>query len=313
MPTRTSSSSRGSSRPRSPTARWRSASRAERAARISPLLSGRRDDEPHPGLHRRPRRRPGRDRARAAGMARRASRQPPRDHQPPRRRRRGRRGDPRAAGGPRPRARDRHAAPAHRVPRAQGRRRGEQGEGRRARDPRPAQRRDPRARELADVQPECAQRRRARPDAQSRADRRVRAGLDAEAVHDRGGARDGPRAAGHGDPDGAGNADDRARDDPRRARPRRAHGRAGDPEVVERRRREDRAFAAAGDDVAHAVRSGIRRGAEDRISRRSRRAAAAAEDRGDRSSRRRSPTATGSRSTWSSSRVRTRSSRPTAN
>ncbi len=57
--------------------------------------------------------------------------------------------DPRAAGGARPRAVDRHAAAVPRVPRAQGRDRREQGEGRRAGRPRRADRRDPRARELA--------------------------------------------------------------------------------------------------------------------------------------------------------------------
>ncbi len=64
-----------------------------RPERVPALLSGRRDDEPHPRLHRRPRRRAGGNRAHAAGMARRQARQPARDHQPPRRRRRGRRGD----------------------------------------------------------------------------------------------------------------------------------------------------------------------------------------------------------------------------
>ena len=75
-------------------------------------------------------------RARAAGMARRQAGQPPRDHQPARRRGRGRRGDSRAAGRTRPRALDRHAAAVPRVPRAQGRGRGQQGEGGRPRDPR---------------------------------------------------------------------------------------------------------------------------------------------------------------------------------
>ena len=57
---------------------------------------------------------------------------------------------------------DRHAAAVPRVPRAEGGRRGEQGEGRRPRDPRRADRRDPGARQLADVQPERAQHGRAR-------------------------------------------------------------------------------------------------------------------------------------------------------
>ena len=58
-------------------------------------------------------------------------------------------------------------------------------------DPRRADRRDPGARQLADVQPEPPRQGRARAHAQPRADRRVRAGLDAEAVHDRRGARGG--------------------------------------------------------------------------------------------------------------------------
>ena len=62
-------------------------------------------------------------------------------------------------------------------------------------------RRDPRAGELADVQPEPARQGRARPDAQPRADRRVRARLDAEAVHDRRRARRWPRPPGYRDPD----------------------------------------------------------------------------------------------------------------
>ena len=70
----TSSSSRSRCRRRSPSASRRSRSRAARAERIPALLPGRRDDEPHPGLHRRPRRRAGRHRARAAGMARRQAR-----------------------------------------------------------------------------------------------------------------------------------------------------------------------------------------------------------------------------------------------
>ncbi len=61
-------------------------------------------------------------------------------------------------------------------------------------------------------------------------------------------------------------------------RERRADGRAGDPEVVERRRREDRAVAAAGDDVADAVRRGIRRRAEHGLPGRGRRPTAPGED-----------------------------------
>ena len=70
--------------------------------------------------------------------------------------------------------------------------------------------------------------------------------------------------AGHGDPDRAGHADDRLGDDPRRAQGRRAHRRAGDPEVVERRRREDRVVAAVGDDVGDVLELGLRDAAEDR-------------------------------------------------
>ena len=92
---------------------------------VSPLLSGRRDDEPHPRLHRRPRRRPGRHRAHAAGVAGRQAGQPARDHQPPRRRRRGCRGDSRAAGRPRSGARDRRPAAVPGVPRAEGGGRGD--------------------------------------------------------------------------------------------------------------------------------------------------------------------------------------------
>ncbi len=155
------------------------------------------------------RRGPGRHRARAAGVARRHARKPPRDHQPPRRHRRGRRSDPCAAGRPRPRAVDRLAAAVPRVSRAEGGGRAQQGEGRRPRRPRRAERRDPRARELADVQPEPPRQGRARADAQSRAHRHVRARLDDEAVHDRRGARSRQGASRHGDPDGGGHADDR--------------------------------------------------------------------------------------------------------
>ena len=133
-----------------------------RPERIPAVLSGGRDGEPHRRVHRRPRRRAGRHRAHAAGMAGRQARQPPRDHQPARRRRRGRRVHSRAAGGPRTVARDRRPAAISGVPRAQGGRRAAQGESRRPRDPRRADRRDPGAGQLAHVQPERAQPRRAR-------------------------------------------------------------------------------------------------------------------------------------------------------
>ena len=93
-----------------------------RAERVPPLLSRRRGDGARRRLHRRRGHRPGRHRARAAGVARAAcpgSRRVIINRT--RRRRRGRRGDPRAAGGPRPRALDRHAPAVPRVPRAQGR------------------------------------------------------------------------------------------------------------------------------------------------------------------------------------------------
>ena len=111
---------------------------------------------------------------------------------------------------------------------------------------------------------------------------------------------------------GAGTLHDRPQHDPRRASGRRADGRAGDPEVVERRRGEDRAGAAGGDDVADVLRRGLRHGAEDRLSRARSRAACARRRRGSRSSRRRWRTATASRSTSCSSRAPTRCSRPTA-
>ena len=56
--------------------------------------------------------------------------------------------------------------------------------------------------------------------------------------------------------------------DPRRASGRRADRRAGDPEVVQRRRREDRAGPAVGDDVGNVLRRRLRHAAEDRLSRR---------------------------------------------
>ena len=86
-----------------------------------------------------------------------------------------------------------------------------QRQGGRSRHPRREVRRNPRAGELADLQPERAQQGHAGKDAQSRADRHLRAGLDDEAVHDRGGARGGARASGHRDPDGARHADHRHR------------------------------------------------------------------------------------------------------
>ena len=121
--TATSRSSRGSSPPE--TAERATGARhpgTERAERIPALLPGRRSDGADDRLHRRQGRGPGRHRARAAGVARRHAGQPARDHQPPRRHRRGRRGDPRAAGRPRSRAVDRLAAAVPRVSRAARRR-----------------------------------------------------------------------------------------------------------------------------------------------------------------------------------------------
>jgi cell division protein FtsI (penicillin-binding protein 3) len=105
-----------------------------------------------------------------------------------------------------------------------------------------------------------------------------RARFDAQAVHDRGGARERRRAPRHRDPDGARLDDDRPQHHSRRASSGRAVRRAGDPEVVQRRRREDRAVAAAGDDVADALGRGLRHGAQHRISGRGRRPIAARKD-----------------------------------
>ena len=96
-------------------------------------------------------------------------------------------------------------------------------------------------------------------------------------------------------------------------RERRADGRAGDSEVVERRRRQDRAVAAAGDDVANARRRGVRHAAQHRFPRRSLREDCGRRRPGSRSSRRRWRTATESRSTWCSSRALIRCSRARAN
>jgi cell division protein FtsI (penicillin-binding protein 3) len=74
------------------------------------------------------------------------------------------------------------------------RHRAQQGQGGRPRHPRCEDRRNPGAGELADVQPQQPQQGGAGDDAQPRADRHVRARIDDEAVHDRGGARGGPRA-----------------------------------------------------------------------------------------------------------------------
>ena len=68
------------------------------------------------------------------------------------------------------------------------------------------------------------------------------------------------------------------RDDPRRASGGPADGRAGDPEVVERRRGEDRAVDAGRDDVARVLRRRLRHAAADRISRRGRGTPASGEE-----------------------------------
>ena len=124
------------------------------AERIPALLPGRRSDGARVGFTGDRRRGPGRHRARAAGGlgGKPGSRRVIKD-------RRGDivedvDGDPRAAGRPRPRAVDRRADPVPRVSRAEGRGRAQQGEGRRPRGARRADRRSPRAGELADVQPE---------------------------------------------------------------------------------------------------------------------------------------------------------------
>jgi cell division protein FtsI (penicillin-binding protein 3) len=92
----------------------------------------------------------------------------------------------------------------------------------------------------------------------------------------------------------------------------RADRRAGDPEIVERRRREDRAVAARRDACGRSwptrASAPCRRPGFPARSR----AGCGRRSRGSRSSRRRSATATASRSTWSSSPAPTRSSRPTA-
>ena len=75
-----------------------------------------------------------------------------------------------------------------------------------------------------------------------------------------------------------GHAHDRAQHHPRRPPQRRADGRAGDPEIVERGRGQDRAVAAAGNDVEDALRVRVRHAAEDRLSGRGRRASASGQD-----------------------------------
>ena len=86
----------------------------------------------------------------------------------------------------------------------------------------------------------------ARAHAQSRGHRHVRAGLDAEAVHGRRGAGGRRDPARYGDPDRAGLRSSIGNATIHDAHPAgRADGRAGDPEIVQRRRREDRALAAA--------------------------------------------------------------------
>jgi cell division protein FtsI (penicillin-binding protein 3) len=75
-----------------------------------------------------------------------------------------------------------------------------------------------------------------------------------------------------------GHADDRSRDDSRCASRRCVDGRAGDSEVLQCRRGEDRAVAAGGNDVADAFGGGLRRAAADRVPRRSIGPAARGED-----------------------------------
>ncbi len=213
-------------------------------------------------------------------VARRQAGQPPRDHQSPRRDRRGRREHSRAAGRPRSRAVDRQPAAVPRLPRAQGRGRGEQGEGGRARHARSRKTGEILALANWPTYNPNNRNRVARDKMRNRAlidtfepgstlkPFTIAAALDSGKVSSRDRSSR-PRP---------GTLTDRPRDDPRRASRRRADGRAGDPEIVERRRREDRAVAAAGNDVADALRRRLRHAAEDRLSRRSVGPAAAGED-----------------------------------
>ena len=97
---------------------------------------------------------------------------------------------------------------------------------------------------LPSLQPQQPRQARAAPHAQPRGHRSVRAGLDAEAVHRRGGTRSGLVQARHRGPDRRRAARRRQGDHPRRASGGRVDGGAGHPEVLQRRRRQDCARAA---------------------------------------------------------------------
>ena len=125
-----------------------------------------------------------------------------------------------------------------------------------------------------------------RRSAQSRDHRYVRARFDAEAVHGRGRARGGRDPTQHRAADCARLSGRGRCHDPRCPSRRHADGGAGDPEVVQRRRRQAGAGAAARSAVEHAFRRRLRHRVPARLSGRGRRAGCAPISTGVRSSRR---------------------------
>ena len=112
--------------------------------------------------------------------------------------------------------------------------------------------------------------------------------------------------AGQRHPDRAGRAHDRQPHDPRRAPAGRAHRGAGDPEILERRRGEDRARRCQPETLWNVFdQRRLRRAAALRLSRARSPGGCARTRAGGRSSRRRCPTATASRCRCCSSRAPT--------
>ncbi len=224
--------------------------------------------------HRRRRPRSGGHRARLPGLAVGQARQPARDQGPPRAAWSRTPSTPCADRGPRSGVVDRSQAAVSRLSRAEGGGAAAPRKGRRHRGAGREDRRGAGARQSARLQPEQSRDAGCAPQPQSRHHRHVRAGLHAQALHRRCRARGRRDPAQHRAADRAGLSGRGRCHHPRCPSRGHADGGAGDPEVVQRRRRQAGAGAAARVAVEHSLRRRLRHLVPARLPRRGRRPAA---------------------------------------